>query len=184
MHAKDIASALEVLARRLDEEGVPFGVVGALAVREYGYARYTEDINIVTTAQGLETMHRTLLGRDLVLRAAGLKRSFRDPNLLVNVDVIVAGDPAGAEGSPVTYPDPSSESWVRHGAVRVPTLPALIEFKIASGTWGHRDLDLADVQKLIQANGLDESFAASIRPELRGIYIGLLERSRLERRIE
>ena len=27
MHAKDIVSALEVLARRLDEEGVPFGVV-------------------------------------------------------------------------------------------------------------------------------------------------------------
>ena len=96
----------------------------------------------------------------------------------------MAGDPAGAEGSPVTYPDPSSESWIERGGVRIPTLSALIEFKIASGIWGHRDLDLADVQKLIQANGLDESFAASLRPALRSAYLDQLARSRLERRIE
>ena len=184
MHAKDISSALESLARRLDEEGVPFAVLGALAVREYGHVRYTEDIDILTTAQGLETMHRVLAGRDLVLRAPGLKRSFRDPRHLVNIDVIVSGDPAGAEGSPVIYPDPSQPSWVRRGSVLIPTLPVLIEFKIASGTWGHRDLDLADVQKLIQANGLDESFADSLCPELRNIYLNLLARSRLEHRIE
>ncbi|MDQ7778438.1 MAG: hypothetical protein RDV41_01860 [Planctomycetota bacterium] len=49
VHQKDIAAALEELGRRLAGEGVPFAVLGALAARCYGYARHTEDIDILTT---------------------------------------------------------------------------------------------------------------------------------------
>lgn len=43
-HTMDIAKALKELTRRLDEEGIPFAVIGALAMRHHGYVRHTEDI--------------------------------------------------------------------------------------------------------------------------------------------
>src|SRR5437899_1006871 len=53
MHSRDIAAALESLRLRLAEEGIPFAVIGALALRSYGYVRHTEDIDILTTPHRL-----------------------------------------------------------------------------------------------------------------------------------
>ena len=68
--------------------------------------------------------------------------------------------------------------------LRLPTLESLIEFKIASGVWGHRTQDLADVQRLIRANGLEEPFAERLPPPLRQKFLDLLRESRLERELE
>lgn len=57
MHAKDVADALEALRHACAGEGIPFAVVGALALRQYGYVRFTEDIDIVTTRYGLDRTH-------------------------------------------------------------------------------------------------------------------------------
>lgn len=184
MHAQDLSSVLESLRRRLDEEGIPFAVIGSLAAREYGYVRHTEDIDLLTTPEGLDRIHARLVGRSLVLRGPGLRKSFREPERHVNVDVIAAGEHAGSEESPVVYPDPRSDSFTERGGLRYPTLVSLIEFKIASGEWGHRGQDHVDVQKLIQANGLAEPFAASLPPQLRNRYLSLLKESRLERKME
>jgi hypothetical protein len=64
------------------------------------------------------------------------------------------------------------------------SLEALVEFKIASGVWGHRGRDLADVQSLIRINGLEEAFAGRIASPLRGTFFDLLRESRLERDLE
>ena len=68
--------------------------------------------------------------------------------------------------------------------MRLPTLEALVEFKIASGVWGHRGQDLADVQRLIRINGLTEVFQDRIAPTLREKFLDLLRESRLERDLE
>lgn len=184
MHSRDIVAALEFLREALGRERIPFGLIGALALRHYGYSRFTEDIDILTSPDGLERIHETLIGRGLLPRAPGLRKKLRQTQFKVNVDVVTAGDHAGSEDSPTIFPDPESEAFVERDGIRVATLEKLIELKIASGIWGHRDQDLVDVQKLIQANGLAESFADKLPVALQSRFLELLERSRRERDIE
>ncbi len=184
MHARDIASALESLRRRLSQESIPFAVIGALALRHYGYVRHTEDIDILVTPEGLEKLHARLVGQGLTLRGAGLRKSLRETEHEVNVDVLTSGEHAGSPESPVVYPPPDSSAFVDVAGLRLPTLESLIEFKIASGIWGHRTQDLADVQRLIRTNGLGESFAIRLPHALRAKFLDLLRESRLEREVE
>ncbi|HYB73554.1 MAG TPA: hypothetical protein VED18_09290 [Candidatus Sulfotelmatobacter sp.] len=184
MHARDMAAVLESLRRRLAEEGIPFAVVGAIALRQYGVVRATEDIDIVTTPEGLTRIHETLVGRGIVPRGPGLRKRLRETEHVVNIDVITSGEHAGSQESPVVYPSPDSSTFVEIDGLRYPTLESLITFKIASGVWGRRDQDLVDIQKLIRCNGLTEAFAERLSPTLRETYLTLLQRSRLEIELE
>ena len=185
MHARDIAAALAELRDALRREGIPFAVIGALAMRQHGYVRHTEDIDIVTSPDGLARIHERLVGRGIVPRAKGLKKRFTNTRHQVGIDVLASGEPAGAEGSPVRYPDPDSDAFTEErDGIRYATLGALMAFKIASGIWGKRPRDLADAQELIKANGLAEDFAAELPEQLRGKYIELVAASREERNIE
>ncbi len=184
MHARDMAAVLESLRRRLAEEGIPFAVVGAIALRQYGVVRATEDIDIVTTPEGLTRIHETLVGRGIVPRGPGLRKRLRETEHVVNIDVITSGEHAGSQESPVVYPSPDSSTFVEIDGLRYPTLESLITFKIASGVWGRRDQDLVDIQKLIRCNGLTEAFAERLAPTLRETYLTLLQRSRLEIELE
>ncbi len=184
-HTRDIAETLAALRDLLAHEGIPFAVIGALAMRQHGYVRHTEDIDIVTTAAGLERIHARLVGRGLVARGPGLRRKLRDPARKVDIDVLVAGEHAGAPGSPIVYPKPDEASYstVTEG-IRYAVLNDLIAFKIASGIWGKRPLDLADAQSLIKANRLDESFATQLPESLRERFLELVRGAREERDIE
>ena len=184
VHAQDIAAVLESLRRRFGEEGIPFAVVDALALRQYGFVRATEDIDIVTTPEGLRRIHETLVGREIVPRGPGLRKRLRETEHTVNIDVITSGEHAGSQDSPVVYPPPDSDAFVEIAGVRFPTLEALVTFKIASGVWGHRPHDLGDVHRLIRINGLTEAFADRLRPELRDKFLDLVREARLEREQE
>jgi len=184
VHSRDIAGALESLRRRLSQESIPFVVIGALALRHYGYVRHTEDIDILLTPEGLEKVHARLVGQGLALRGPGLRKSLRETEHEVNIDVVISGEHAGSPRSPVVYPPPDSAAFVDVAGLRLPTLESLIEFKIASGVWGHRTQDLADVQRLIRTNGLEEPFAERLPPPLRQKFLDLLRESRLERELE
>jgi hypothetical protein len=168
----------------LTREGVPFALIGALALRHYGYTRHTEDIDILTTPEGLERIHATMLGRGLVVRAPGLRKSLRETEHHVDIAVVTSGEHAGSPESPVEYPRPDSPAFVEVAGLRLPTLEALVEFEIASGIWGYRPQDLADVQRLIRLDGLDEAFADRIAPPLRERFLDLVRESRLERALE
>jgi Nucleotidyl transferase AbiEii toxin, Type IV TA system len=184
VHARDIGTVLESLRQRLGDEGIPFALIGALALRYHGYVRFTEDIDILTTREGLDRIHSSLVGRGLATRAAGLRKSLRETEHQVDIDVVTAGEHAGSPESPVEYPAPDSGTFVEVEGLRVPTLEALVSFKIASGVWGHRMRDLADVQSLIRANGLTEEFSDRLSPPLRETFLNLERESRLERRLE
>jgi hypothetical protein len=184
VHSHDIAAALEALRRRLSQEGIPFAVIGALALRHYGYIRHTEDIDILLTPEGLEMVHATLVGKGLVPRGPGLRKSLREAEHEVNIDVVTSGEHAGASDSPVVYPPPDSSAFVDVAGIRLPTLDSVIEFKIASGVWGHRTQDLADVQRLIRINDLTETFVERLSPPLHQTFLDLLRESRLERELE
>jgi len=186
VHENDLAAALRALRDRCAEEGIPLAVIGALAMRQHGYSRFTEVIDIVTTPDGLDRIHERLVGRGLMPRAPGLRKKLKDTIHRVGIDVIQVGEHAGSPESPVTYPEPSSEAFTSVGVdgIAYATLPALITFKLAAGTWGHRPRDLADVQELIKANGLDEGFTASLPEPLHAAFVERVQGSRQERDIE
>jgi hypothetical protein len=185
MHAKDLVDALQSLRDVCAAEGIPFAVVGALAMRQHGYVRFTEDIDIVTTRDGLDRIHERLVGRGLVPRATGLRKKLRDPAHRVNIDVLQAGEHAGAPDSPVVYPPPdAAEFGVEADGIRYAGLVALVTFKIASGVWGQRPRDLADVQELVKANHLTEADADRLPAELRETFVGIVAAAGRERDIE
>ncbi len=184
MHSQDIVAALEFLRDALGREKIPFGLIGALALRHHGYSRFTEDIDILTTPEGLDRIHEKLIGRGLLPRAQGLRKKLRQTQFKVDIDVVTSGEHAGSDESPTVYPDPASDAFVEREGIRVATLEKLIEFKIASGIWGHRAQDLGDVQRLIPVNRLAEAFAGKLPEALRAKFLEILAESRLERDIE
>jgi len=184
VHSQDIASALEFLREAMGREGIPFALIGALAMRHHGYTRFTEDIDILTTREGLDRIHERLVGRGLLPRAPGLRKKLRQTQYKVNIDVIAAGENAGSNESPILFPSPEGEGFIEREGIRVASLDTLIALKITSGVWASRLKDLADVQELIRANGLDEGFANRLPPPLRPAFQDLLDRLRRERDIE
>ena len=52
-------NTLTQLAADLKEHGIDYIVIGAVALLAHGYPRFTEDIDLVLTAEGLETFHRS-----------------------------------------------------------------------------------------------------------------------------
>lgn len=183
-HSQDIGIVLESLRKRFGEAGIPFAVVGAIALQHYGYSRHTEDIDILTTPEGLNKIHDTMVGLGIVPRGPGLRKRLRETERSVNIDVITSGEHAGAQDSPVVYPSPDSDAFVEVGGIRLPTLEALITFKIASGVWGHRPHDLGDVNRLIRINSLTAEFVERLHPALREKFLELLREAHLEREAE
>jgi hypothetical protein len=159
--------ALEKLSRLLDEAGIPYAVIGAMALNEYGYLRTTVDVDLLLTREGLDAFRSRYLGRGYVEKFAG-SRGMRDTENGVNVDVVLAGEfPGDGKPKPIAFPDPGREA-VRGARVALLTLPRLIELKLASGISApHRLRDLADVLEIIRIQGLPESFADTLDPSVR-----------------
>ena len=184
-HIKDLDAALKELSEQLALEGIPFAVIGALSMQQYNYVRFTEDIDIVTTPEGLELIHERLIGRGLLPRAPGLRKKLKNTIHQVNIDVIQSGEHAGSPESPIVYPAPSDAAFIlAPDGVRYASLPSLITFKLASGLFGKRLRDFADVQALIKANSLPEDFAAGLptvlKEKFQELFTGAYEEHDIE----
>ena len=156
----NLNNALAQLCKDLDEHGIDYMVIGAVALMAHGYPRFTEDIDLVMTREGLDTFHRELIGLGYVPAFEGARKRLRATGVGVPIEVIVAGEyPGDGKPKPVSFPEPAAAS-VEIDGVRVVTLERLIELKLASGmTAPDRLKDLADVQELIKARGLGNEFA-------------------------
>lgn len=181
----NLNGALAQLSADLKRHGIDYMVIGAVALMAYGYPRFTEDIDLVMTAEGLEKFHEELIGLGYVPAFQGSRKKLRATREGVPVEVIISGEyPGDGKPKPVSFPVPSDASVELEG-VRVATLEKLLELKLASGmTAPDRLKDLADVQELIKIRGLDEGFAAGLDPYVRGQYLKLwaaVEQGRQER---
>ncbi|HEX8846824.1 MAG TPA: nucleotidyl transferase AbiEii/AbiGii toxin family protein, partial [Pyrinomonadaceae bacterium] len=154
--------------------GIDYMVSGAVALMAYGYPRFTEDIDLVLTREGLEAFHRELIGPGYVPAFPGARKRLRSTRDNVPIEVIVSGEyPGDGQPKPVSFPIPSTASTEIDG-VRIVTLEKLVELKLASGmTAPDRLKDLADVQELIKARGLTAEFAAALNPYVREKYLEL-----------
>jgi hypothetical protein len=170
MGEADVQRALERLARVLDEKGIPYAVVGALALNEWGYRRVTVDVDILLSPEGLRRLKLEVLGRGYVEKFPG-SRGLRDTEAGVDIDVLLTGEyPGDGKPKPVAFPDPA-EVAVRGRRVSLLPLPTIIEMKLASGISApHRLKDLADVLELIRALSLPRETSDSLDPSVRAKY--------------
>jgi hypothetical protein len=170
MREADVYRALEKVTRILDSEGIPYVLIGALALNEYGYQRTTVDVDLLLTAEGLAAFKARYLGRGYLEKFPG-SRGLRDTETGVNIDVVLAGDyPGDGRPKPVVFPDPNTVAVRGTGPALLP-LPTLIELKLASGmTAPHRLRDLADVIELIRSVGLVRELGAQLDPFVQAKY--------------
>jgi hypothetical protein len=170
MGEADVQRAMERLARKLDELGIPYAVIGAMALNEWGYRRVTVDVDVLLTPEGLSRLKGEVVGRGYVERTPG-GRGLRDTVAEVDVDFVLTGEyPGDGRPKPVAFPDPRAVA-VRGERVALLPLAKLIELKLASGISApHRLRDLADVLELIRILSLPRETAESLDPSVRAKF--------------
>jgi hypothetical protein len=162
------------LANDLEERGIDYIVIGAVALLAHGYPRFTEDIDLVMTSDGLEKFHEELVG--LGYAPAFPVKRLRSTTDGVSIEVMTTGEYPG-DGKPksVSMPAPA-EAATEIDGIKFVTLEKLIELKLASGISAPDRLkDLADVQELIKIRKLGADFALRLDPYVREKYRELEE---------
>lgn len=166
--------ALAQLATDLQRREIDYMVIGAVALLAHGYPRFTEDIDLVMTKEGLDVFHRELIGLGYTPAFQGARKRLRATRDGVSIEIITSGEyPGDGKPKPVSFPVPAAAS-VEIDGVRIVTLEKLIELKLASGmTAPDRLKDLADVQELIKVRKLTSDFAERLDPYVRDQYLKL-----------
>jgi hypothetical protein len=166
-----VHAALRKITTLLEQLEIPYAVIGAMALNEYGYRRATVDVDILITEQSLERFKAVYLGRGYVERFPG-SRGVRDTENNVSVDFVLAGHYPG-DGKPkaVRFPDPAVAAE-RSGTLALLPIARLVELKLASGmTTLARARDLGDVVELIRHVKLPRELADELDPSVREKYL-------------
>jgi hypothetical protein len=166
-----VQDSLRRIARRLGDLGIPYAVVGGMALFKHGFRRFTDDVDLLVTPEGLKEIHERLEGLGYVHPFAGSKQ-LRDTETGVRIEFLVSGAyPGDGKPKPVAFPDPAEVGVDRDGISYI-NLPALVELKLASGMTGglHRLKDFADVIELIKILKLPSDFAGQLNPYVRDRY--------------
>jgi hypothetical protein len=128
-----VHKTLRDVTRRLDSLGIGYNVVGALALFFHGVRRFTEDVVILVTRDGLKAIHEHLEGRGYLPLFSGSK-NLRDADTGVRIEFLVTGDyPGDGKPKPVAFPDPA-DTGIEIEGIRFLQLLPLIELKLASGS--------------------------------------------------
>ncbi len=170
---------LRRVVKDLEYCGIDYSVVGAVALNQHGYRRFTEDIDLLLTREGLEKFRNELIGKGYYPAFEGATKKFRTTEENVTVEIITAGEfPGDGKPKPVVFPNPE-ESTIEIDGIRAVSLEKLIELKLASGiTAPHRLKDLADVQELIKIKNLNVDFAEKLNPFVCEKYLRITKSSR------
>ena len=174
MRNDPVHQALRAVSQRLEEHSVPYAIAGGMALVVHGYDRTTVDVDILVTAEGLETVQRVLVGLGYRPAFEGSHKQLRDTERGVRIEFLVAGEfPGDGKPKPVAFPDPAGCAVELEG-IRYLDLKTLLELKLASGlTNPGRLKDLADVQELIRARDLPLEMRDELAPYVRDKYTDL-----------
>jgi Uncharacterised nucleotidyltransferase len=169
-----VQDALLKITRRLEELEIPYAVSGGMALFKHGHRRFTEDVDILVSRDGLNEIHARLDGLGYVRLFSGSK-GLRETANGVRIEFLIAGEYPG-DGKPksVAFPQPEQASIIIDG-IRVLSLTKLVELKLASGMTGgiHRLKDFVDVVALIEKRRLPAEFVEELNPYVREKYLEL-----------
>lgn len=173
MDQAEAQRALYKLTAILEAEALPYAIIGAFALNEYGHRRVTVDVDLVMRDDDLRTFKERWLGRGYAERVIGTGKLL-DTEHGVNVDVLSTGRfPGDDKPKPIAFPDPSTTA-VRGARFALLPMPRFVELKLASGMAApHRGKDLVDVQELIRSAGLPREVADDLHPWVRERFLEL-----------
>jgi hypothetical protein len=179
-----VFDAMRKITRRLNDLGIPYAIVGGMALFRHGLRRFTEDVDILVTKNGLRLIHEKLEGLGY-LPLHPRSKHLRDTEHRVRIEFLTTGEyPGDGKRKPVVFPEPSPVSFESDG-VRYIKLPNLIELKLASGmTNPGRLRDLSDVLELIKVLNLPGDFAEQLDPFVRDRFSELWNASKEGERLE
>ncbi len=165
--------ALYKLTSILEAANIPYAVIGALALDEYGHRRATVGVDIIMREEDLARFKAAHLGHGYAERVPGTGKLL-DTELDVRVDVLSAGRfPGDGRAKPIAFPDPATTAIRGPGFALLP-LPRFLELKLASGmTAPHRLHDLAEVLDLVRVAKLPASTADDLHPWVRDKFMEL-----------
>jgi len=167
-----VHTTLRNLTRTLNELGVDYAVAGSMAMFMHGFRRFTEDVDVLVTREGLAQIHEALEGRGYV-RPFAASKNLRDTRTGVKIDFLISGQyPGDGKPGPIAFPVPN-EASVERGGIRVLSLPKWAELKLISGRLPARRRDLADVQDAIRTLKLPRDFSDNLDSSLRDEFIQL-----------
>lgn len=180
MGTSELDKALHELCRTLEEHGIPYAVMGTIALGRHGFIRATTVIDLLMNGEGLAKFIDLCIGRGYVPAFKGARKTFRATETGVRVEVLLTGEyPGDGKPKPVSFPDPES-CFVEIQDARVVPLETFIELKLASGmTAPHRLHDLADVQRLIQESKLPVELAEKLNAYVRATFLDLWHKSQI-----
>jgi hypothetical protein len=169
----DVQKALEKLVAILESEHLPYAIIGALALNQYGHRRVTVDVDLVMRDDHLSAFKKRHLGKGYEERAAGTGKLV-DTELGVNIDVLSTGRfPGDGKPKPIAFPDPSTTA-IRGQPFALLPVERWIELKLASGmVRSDRLKDLADVQELIRSTKMPREKANDLHPWVRDKFLEL-----------
>ncbi len=167
--------ALYKLAALLDAEQLPYAIIGAFALLEYGHRRVTVDVDLVMREEDLQRFKERHLGKGYAERVEGTGKLI-DTELKVNVNVLSTGRfPGDGKPKPIAFPDPATTA-VRGARFALLPMPRYIELKLASGmTAPHRGKDLVDIQELIRSASPGREVADTLHPWVHAKFLELWE---------
>jgi hypothetical protein len=170
-----VHKSMRRVAKRLERAGIPYAVVGGMAVNAHGHERTTKDVDLLLTVAGLAAFQRQFVPKNY--RGVEQRpRRFSDRTSKVTLDVLVTGRfPGSGRPGPVVFPDPAEVGEIVD-KVRVVNFATLLELKLAA----RRHSDFGDVVALIRVHDLDEAYADRLHPSVREDYIECLEEKRRE----
>jgi hypothetical protein len=173
MGQSDVQQALYRLTAILEAEGLPYAIIGALALNEYGHRRVTVDVDLVMREEDLQEFKRRYLGKGYAERVPGTGKLL-DTEVGVHVDVLSTGRfPGDDKPKPIAFPDPAVTA-IRGERFALLPMPRYLELKLASGMVApHRAKDLVDVQELIRSAALPASVADELHPWVRDKFLEL-----------
>lgn len=168
-----VQDTLRKVTMRLNELGIAYAVSGGLALFAHGFRRFTEDVDILVTNEGLKQLHKELEGLGYVRPFAGSK-NLRDAESKVKIEFLVTGQyPGDGKPKPVAFPDPATVAIEKEG-IKYLSLQSLIELKLASGmTEPTRLRDISDVIELIRLLDLPTEFSEQLSPYVREKFLEL-----------
>jgi hypothetical protein len=163
--------ALYRLTEILEREGLPYAIIGAFALNEYGHRRVTVDVDLVMRDDDLSAFKQRHLGAGYAERVPDTGKLL-DTELGVPIDVLSTGRfPGDDKPKPIAFPDPRTTA-VRGARFALLPMPLFIELKLASGmAAAHRGKDLVDVQELIRSAGLAREVADQLDPWVREKFL-------------
>ena len=162
-----VQQTVRKLVAILETDGLPYAIIGARALNEYGHRRVTINVNLVMRDEDLQTFKRRWIGKGYAERVAGTGKLI-DTDFAVHVDVLSTGRfPGDDKPKPIAFPDPSTTA-IRGLPFAMLPVARWIELKLASGMVApHRLKDLADVQELIRSARLPLTLAEELHPWVR-----------------